>query len=269
MKNFFNEKNKTIGIISIIITGIMLLFSFYYLYKKSEVEIALKDSETYKTATYINKLMKDTGIDFKKEPEKKKEKKLTELKVKDLFWQHKIKTKSSSYNSCLDKSLTKEEQKECFYSFFFHKYSQFLDRKWILDKRICDQIEDNFWKDSKLYKRCIFVYAVNAWTKYLNVKECEKIPTDIDMGEYTRERCINNVIYAVFWKDNVIWKYLMTVKERWDWEKSSMYQQLLNKHATYIEGKLQGVDFFEFDIKKYLEDKYKEYQKETKEKNNL
>jgi hypothetical protein len=58
----------------------------------------------------------------------------------------------------------------------------------------------------------------------------------------------------------------MTVKDRWDWKKSSIYTQILNKNWTFIKWKLEWIEFFDFDLDLYLKWKYEAYLKDKKRK---
>jgi hypothetical protein len=160
------KKHKYLWIVIFIITLLMLLWSFYYLYLQSNIKVNLKDSETTKTANYIYNLIKKEWIDLKKPLIEEDKKDNKTLYINELFWQHELKVKSWSYEDCQDPSLNKIEKQRCVYKFFYHKYSKFLDQKWIVDYKLCDQIKDIFWVDNQYIKDShlfmLLIYELNS-----------------------------------------------------------------------------------------------------------
>jgi len=240
---------------------ILLIVSSIFLYNTWNTNISIKsDSLTNASKVNLERYKKDKNL-FKDQKyldiwnltEKSKNITIANLLNKTQN------TKVTIYSECLAKNKKwTEEYKKCIGKFYFHKYARLLNWKWIIDKRICSDVENIFWKDSYLYNRCNFIYEVNKWTKFLNISWCKNLP-EKNKFWFNKQKCENNIIYTSFWNDNTIWKYLETVKNRKEWSKSALYTDILNKNWTILNWEVQWTDFFEFDLKKYLKSEYTDF----------
>lgn len=255
--NIMIKLNKIQHYIVLWLSIILLIWSFIYLYNKSNIDVDIKNKNLYQANQILKDQVKKSNVKLKniKEGSEIKKKNIDKnLLIKNIL-NLSNKTKRANLRECYDTSLSKKEQETCKENFFFHKYTQLLNSKWIIDKRLCEDIKNKFWEDTYLYRRCSFIYIVDSGTKYLNVKKCDELP-DNSIYWFGKTECKQNITYTILWNDNTMWKYLEAVKERWNWNKSAIYTQILNKQWKYIKADISWIDFFTFDLKQWLKQSY-------------
>jgi len=246
--------NNILWYISLLTSIIFVLYSLFFLYAKANVETSIYNSN-------INQISKDIKEFYFEQWLKKlvntEKKSLEELNIWTLFAVQTINS-PISFNDC-DVIKDKVDKDKCEYNFFFHKYSQIINGKWIIDLEICQDISVIFGKTDYLTERCKFIYAVNNWTKYLNINSCKDLPIESDNIWFTKERCEQNIKYSVFWWDNTLWKYFKAIKERWEITDSNLWNQVINKYWTYTQWKFQWSEIYLKSLSKLLEVDYATY----------
>ena len=256
---------KHIPFFILFLSTILLIFSSIMLYNTGNTEVSIKSDKIYKFSKIdLKKYKKDKIYILQNIENNNIRNKNKEIRIKDLL-NYTKNTKVTIYNDCWKKNkIGSKLYNNCITKYYFHKYDKLLNEKWIIDKRVCWNIKTIFWEKSYIYNRCIFIYEVNKWIKFLNISWCNNLSIKNPYW-FSRDQCRNNIIYTSFWNDNTIWKYLKTVKERKDWKNSALYTDILNKNWNILDWKVQWIDFFEFDLAKYLK---KEYNNNNNNNNN-
>jgi len=248
---------------------LFFVISFYFLINKAVQKAEIFNKQLYTESEVIYELAKSEKIDFKKFDISKLDKTkylLSEVSIKDILNFNDL-TNSTVLKQCFANKKWSIEEKACQYHYFFHKYSDLLNTKWVIDYQVCNNIEDIFGNDSFLFNRCKFIYAVNEWAKYMNINSCnilEKTDWNKENDKFSYELCIENVVYSISWRQSTLWRYFITVKERNEENKSTLYSQIWNKYWEFVEWDVHWYEYYDYSIKEYLENSYKEYLEKKK-----
>lgn len=246
-----NNIKKILPIIWLWISAVFLILSLVFLFINAKSNTTIQNSEISEISEAVSEYIDKNNIKITQEV---KDFSIDNYNIDSVDF---FKLNTALSPQWLEQCNTLKNNEElfnlCNYNHFFSNYSSLLNKKWIIDKNVCEQIENFFWVDNYLSEKCNFIYAINLWSKFKNINVCnEYIKESVKNKSFSRESCVENTAYSVYSWDRTLWNYFLELKERGELDNSQLWQQVINKYGEYFKWEFEGAELYEYSLKEFL-----------------